>query len=92
VNVIESNYLALDEGVMKITQSQETIGQVIVSLKKEIDQLYAQGFKDSQFTALKKVVDDCIQELKDIQKQTDIRINELKEKSQLIKQYYAVSL
>ena len=89
---ISNNYISLDQEFKRLTEKIKEFSQTNESMKKELDILHQSGFKDEKFENLRQVVNDSMADLKKIEEALTKKTSELKAYSDIIKQYYAISI
>jgi seryl-tRNA synthetase len=89
---IHNDFLSLDQEMKVIQKELEELTNIRKQLTEQINSLYSNGFKDSKFTELKTAVEKSGNTITEFNKSMQLALVELQNRSQLIKQYYAVKL
>ena len=89
---IHNDFRCLDQVVKVIQQETEELSKMRVQLKEQIDVLQKSGFNDAKFIELKTAIEKSGNTITEFNKSMQLALVELQNRSQLIKQYYAVKL
>ncbi|MCE2711730.1 MAG: hypothetical protein LW688_04225 [Cryomorphaceae bacterium] len=89
---IHNDFRSLDQEIKFLQQELEQLAKYREQLATKIEQLYKDGFKDKKFEELKTAVEKSSKTLLDVKKSIDQSVIDLQTRSEIIKQYYAVTL